>query len=157
MQYSLYIGSISQTFSARDKYRREVQGLLVNTTSLVVFGLKVFLIIVECIRIQFSRHLRELTFITEAENLVKSVCSKSFSFFAKLAAPISQFTFCMLAIIFALLHPSVVFVPLIPFLILSFFTDLKSRQSCTLFSLSKRLFLLLAVTFTGALYMYHLV
>lgn len=52
-QYALYITTLSKNFTAREKYIREVQGLLWNTTSFIVFGLKVILIIVECSRIQF--------------------------------------------------------------------------------------------------------
>ena len=53
MQYVLYINSFSKIYTARDKYAREVQGLLWNTTSFIVFGMKVILLIVECMRIQF--------------------------------------------------------------------------------------------------------
>ena len=85
---------------------------------------------------------------------MQSVCSKGFSFFAKLMTPVSQFLFCMIAIIFALLHPSIIFVPLIPVTILAFFSDLQA--SCSVFSFTKRLFLLLAMAFTCALYLYNL-
>ena len=88
--------------------------------------------------------------------MVVNVCNKSFSFLAKLMAPCSQFLYCMIAIIFALLHPSVIFVPLIPLNILAFFSDLKLRQSCSIFSFNKRFFLLLAMAFTCALYIYNL-
>lgn len=127
-QYIMYIHSFAQIFSAKDKYVREVQGLLWNTTSFVVFGFKILLIIVECSRIQFQCHLSQLTFILEAENLITSVCNKSFSFFAKLLAPISQFFFCMVALIFAFMHPSIIFAPLIPLTIMAFFTDLKVKD-----------------------------
>ena len=50
-QYALYIRSFSQTFTAREKYQREVQGLLLNTTSFIVFGFKTLLLIIECSRI----------------------------------------------------------------------------------------------------------
>ena len=60
----------------------------------------------------------------------------------------------MIAIIFALLHPSIIFVPLIPVTILAFFSDVQA--SCTIFSFTKRLFLLLAMVFTCALYVYNL-
>ena len=47
-QYSLYIYSFSQEYTMREKYQREVTGLLFNTTSFVVFGLKVLLFMLEC-------------------------------------------------------------------------------------------------------------
>jgi len=156
-QYALYINTFSQIYSAKDKYNREVIGLLWNTTSFIVFGLKVILIIVESSRIQFQRHLSQLTFVPEASKLITSVCNKSFSFIAKLLAPISQFTFCMVALIFILLHPSVMFVPLIPLTILAFFTDLKNRRKCSMFGFAKGLMLLLAIAFTVTLYVYNLV
>ena len=53
VQYAWYIWSFSQTFSARDKYRREVIGLLQNTASFAVFALKILLILVEGTRVQF--------------------------------------------------------------------------------------------------------
>ena len=88
---------------------------------------------------------------------MKSVCDKNISFVSKLLAPVSQFSFCILAIIFSLLHPSVVFVPLIPLMVLAFFTDLRKSPSCSLFSVTKRLFLMIAATFTLAFYFYTLV
>ena len=155
-QYLLYINSFSQNYTAKDKYSREVKGLLWNTTSFIVFGMKVILLIIECMRIQFQKHLSQLTFIIEAQKLTQSVCNKSFSFFAKLLAPISQFFFCMIALIFILLHPSIVFVLLIPVTILAFFTDLRNKQSCNMFSFARTLVLLFSMAFTAALYFYHL-
>jgi len=107
--------------------------------------------------VQFQNHLTQLDFIEEASTLVKSICDKSFSFFAKLMAPVSQFLFCMLAVIFSLLHPSVIFVPLIPLMIFAFFSDLRKKPACSLFSVSKRLFILVAMTYTLAFYLYSLV
>ena len=89
--------------------------------------------------------------------LVQSICDKSFSFLSKLLAPISQFLFCMLAIIFSLMHPSVIFVPLIPLMILAFFTDQRQSPTCSLFSIAKRLFLIVAMAFTMAFYITQLV
>jgi hypothetical protein len=37
--------------TAKEKYLREVSGLLLNATSFTVFGIKVFLVIVESSRI----------------------------------------------------------------------------------------------------------
>lgn len=127
LQYAIFIRSFSQKFTTKQKYVREVQGLLQNSASFAVIGFKVLLVIVESSRFQFQLHLSQMTFIPEAQNLANSVINKSFSFLAKIMAPISQFLFCMVAIIFALLHPSVVFLPLIPFTILGFFTNLKQR------------------------------
>lgn len=156
MQYVLYINTFSKIYTARDKYAREVHGLLWNTTSFIVFGMKVILLIVECKRLQFQKHLSQLTFIVQAQNLITSVCNKSFSFFAKLLAPISQFFYCMIALIFILLHPSVVFALVFPIMILAFFSDLKSRKSCNMFTLARGLTLIFAMVFTVALYIYHL-
>ena len=69
-QYCLYIQSMSQTYNAQEKYKREVQGLLQNTTSFIVFGLKILLIIIQASLIQFQKHLSQLEFIDEAKNLV---------------------------------------------------------------------------------------
>lgn len=157
VQYSLYIRSFSQSFNAKQKYQREVVGLLQNTTSFIVFGLKISLIILECSRLQYQKHLEQLNFIIEAQNLVKTACNKSFSFFAKLIAPVSQFCYGMVALIFAFLHPSVVFVPMVPLTILGFFTDLSKGQKCNVFNFTKGIFLLSAMAFTCALYVYHLV
>jgi len=107
--------------------------------------------------LQYQKHLEQLNFIIEAQNLVKTACNKSFSFFAKLIAPISQFGYCMVALIFAFLHPSIVFVPLVPLTILGFFTDLGKGQSCNIFTFSKGIFLVIAMAFTCSLYVYHLV
>lgn len=85
------------------------------------------------------------------------MCNKSFSFIAKLLAPIAQFAFCMVALVFALLHPSVVFVPLIPLTILAFFTDLKQRSACQMFGFARGLMLIFAMTFTMTLYVYNLI
>ena len=156
-QYSLYIKSLSQEFSAKEKYLIEVRGQLLNRTSFIVFGMKICLIVVQCSLIPYLNHLKKLQFIDEAKNLVNSVCNKSFSFFTKLMAPISQFLFCMLAIIFSLVHPSVIFVPIIPIIIMAFFTDHRKKSSCNTFSVMKRLFLFLAIAFTSAFYLYNLI
>ena len=71
-------------------------------------------------------------------------------------APVSQFLFCLLALIFSLMHPSVVFVPMIPLIIMAFFSDLRS-PTYSLFSVTKRLFILVAMTFTFAFYLYNLI
>ena len=133
-----------------------MSGLLLNRTSFIVFGIKVLLVIVESSRIQFQFNLRQLTFIPEARNLVVNVCNKSFSFFERLMAPCSQFLYCTIAIIFAFMHPSVMFVPLIPVTILGFFSDHKIKP-CSVFSFSKGLFLLLVMAFTCTLYLYNLI
>ena len=60
----------------RQKYQLEVTGLLFNTTSFVVFGLKVLLLLVECQRSLFAKHITQLTFIPSVRGIVKRVASQ---------------------------------------------------------------------------------
>ena len=155
-QYALYIYSLTVELEPQQKYEKEVQGLLFNTTSFVVFGMKILLIIVQCSFLQFQNHLSRLDFVDEARHVVMSVCTKSFSFFAKLMAPVSQFLYCLVAIVFSLMHPSALFVPLVPVMILAFFTDTKKSPACSVFSIAKSFFLISAIAFTVTLYLYQL-
>ena len=71
-------------------------------------------------------------------------------------APVSQFLFCMIALIFAFLHPSIVFVPMVPLVILAFFSDLSQGVKCNVFTVSSKLFMLLTIVFTVILNIYSL-
>ena len=156
-QYALYIYSFSEEYTMRQKYQREVAGLLFNTTSFVVFGLKVLLFMIECQRFQFTRHLTQLTFIPAVQDLVAKVSSKSSSSASSILMPLSQFLFCTVAILFAFLHPSALFVPFIPVLIMAYFSDAKDHASCcNVFRLSSRLFVAVTTVFILALYAYQL-
>lgn len=53
LQYTIFIRSFSKTFTSKQKYIREVQGLLQNSASFAVLGIKVLLMIVESSRFQF--------------------------------------------------------------------------------------------------------
>jgi hypothetical protein len=49
-QYCNYISFAETEFIVKENYSREVQGVLLNQTSFVVFGLKVSLFISEALR-----------------------------------------------------------------------------------------------------------
>ena len=156
-QYTLYIYSFSESYTMRQKYQREVAGYLYNTTSFIIFGLKNLLFIIECQRYQFTRHITQLVFIPSVKNLVTKVSMKNSSFVSSILTPLSQFLFCTVAILFAFLHPSALFVPFIPILIMAYFSDSKDHQSCcNMFRLTSRLFLLVTTLFTFAFYAYQL-
>ena len=141
----------------RQKYQREVTGLLFNTTSFVVFGFKAFLFMVECQRYQFTMHISQLTFVPAVENLAAKVSTKSSSLAYNILMPLSQFLFCTVAIMFAFLHPSALFVPFIPLLIMAYFSDFRDHASCcNMFRLSSRLFIFVTTVFIVALYAYQL-
>ena len=124
----------------RQKYQLEVTGLLFNTTSFMVFGLKVLLLMVECQRSLFWKHITQLTFIPSVRGIVMKIASQRSSHIHAIIQPLSQFLFCTTAIIFAFLHPSALFVPFIPVLILGFFSNSREHQSCcNLLSLSSSL------------------
>ena len=69
-QYGYFIYGFNLQLSAKQKYSKELIGLLGNTTSFVVFGLKVLLLLIESARMQYRFHLSQLTFIPEVRRLV---------------------------------------------------------------------------------------
>jgi hypothetical protein len=53
---------------------------------------------------------------------------KRISFTMRIFKPVSSFMFCSITIVFAILHPSVIFLALLPFLILGYFIKHSYRK-----------------------------
>ena len=85
------------------------------------------------------------------------VSTKSSSLAYTIVTPLAQFLFCTVGILFAFLHPSALFVPFIPVLIMAYFSDAKEHRSCcNMFRLTSRLFIATTTLFVLALYAYQL-
>lgn len=72
-QYCNYISLAQIEFTAKENYKREVQGALLNKTSFVVFGLKVALFIIEAQRCQYSSHLTKFNAQPFVKTMIKRV------------------------------------------------------------------------------------
>ena len=138
-QYCNFISLSNVTYSVKENYLREVQGVLFNPTSFTVFGLKVALFIIEAQRCQYSVHLTTSYKVNPSvKPLIQRVINIKQSF-SSLTQPISHFLFCFVAILFVLLHPSAIYVPFLPILMLAFFSS--SQNSCGIFRVTSKIFI----------------
>lgn len=120
-QYFSFITFKPAGLTARVSYAREVAGYLLNSSSYITFGLKVTLFVLEAYRHQFVVYLQTLETSETIKGLIKRSISQSSSTLDSFIVPISHFAFCILAIMFALLHPSVLYAPFLPLFMVAFF------------------------------------
>ena len=152
-QYCNFISLAQIEFTVKENYNREVQGVLLNKTSFVVFGLKVASFIIEALRCQYSIHLTKFNTQPFVKTMIKRVI-QSHSSYSTLVVPLNQFLFCFTAIIFVLLHPSAIYAPFLPVLMLAFFSS--PETSCGLFRVASKVFTFFTTFFLACLYVYQL-
>jgi len=100
-------------------------GLLSNIPSYLSFYLKLALFLVECAKLNYSYGFEEVMGNLKREHGEKPELLRSFrphhSIVYKFVKPIAMFMFCSLAVVFALLHPCILFFFQLPLYLLGFF------------------------------------
>lgn len=107
-------------------------GFLSTTSTYVSFYIKVCLFLLECQKVQYNYDFGPLyqqlysAFGEKPEH--KGFFTKRASLASRILAPFAQFCFCTLSLVFAILHPSVLFFVVLPLLLAGPFTKAKTLR-----------------------------